>query len=620
MRAALALTLALLARTVLAARVETWADVASEELGAAAFKDVDFGFMTRDRGYPSRDTSIMGKMGELLVRGRAESEVKEEIVAGHACAKRGARDQTYFASSFCYWLPELEPQQQLQPQGPGLKWLGGAYPDGRELGAALAGGGKCLRSTVCHNNARNEERRVDADAAVEELPLPAGCLGEKEVERRCVEAYDGDSGGLAWEAKRCRELRGRVEEVERQLSECENKLQTLPGEIQEALPQKISSAEGELARARSALENERLQATVLRAKAVGACAGYVDPKGIEVMNKLSSNTPIEQIPPMVIFCHYPLQPIRIGNSRNNIADSLEYAMLERTYEACERCKAKVMPLSTAVSTVRISEAFVNEVEGALGTHRGELDAAREALERARTEHTGLASSKASLDAEWGPQSSRCSSTEQQYRDGRAQAVVQCAPRFYEHSCERACLELQAQRGCGVAEGSRPGDPSGAGGIEVECAPPQPSWIFAPNGYGQPEALDGQCRRILATQSAQYAQQTLKAGLLWKAGRTGGWEKRYFLLESGDMVRSAVLRYWADGREQWKKGLILHDATSVEAKSGSYYRFRNGEECFQLSHFYRSFSFCVPTGEGAAAAAPATERDEWVSLLAGVVGK
>lgn len=255
---------------------------------------------------------------------------------------------------------------------------------------------------------------------------------------------------------------------------------------------------------------------------------------------------------------------------------------------------------------------------------------------------GLRSVKETMDEEWLPQSEGCFSTYNAYQSGKAGSVAACAPNFYPNSCERQCVELQSKDGCGVVEGTRPGAVTGSGGISVPCEPPQPSWILTPFTYNsvEVESQTAQCERIEENQKSRYAQRLLKTGWLWKKGDLR-WQKRFFVLESGDDVRSALLRYWdedpsknskADEREG--KGIILHDAKSVKEKDGkARYNFKHGEECFKLYHFYRDYRLCVVVPEVDIKAIEGLqdtkaadnlkeqnnikaqkERDEWLELL------
>jgi len=236
--------------------------------------------------------------------------------------------------------------------------------------------------------------------------------------------------------------------------------------------------------------------------------------------------------------------------------------------------------------------------------------------------------------EWEPQREKCKVKMLIVRNVREYTLGSCARKFYNNSCEKACIEQS--EGCGVVEATRPGE-GGLDGMDVACKPPQPSWILRayPGVEGDSEA--SQCDRIAAHQSVQYALKILKSGYLEKKGRNGAWELRYFVLESGDAVRSAVLRYWdhnpglhsqsqyvADvkpAKESESKMIILQDAVSVKTL---------GYNCFVVSHFYRDYKLCEPKQISdrnkqileweREKVTSVEERNRWVSLIKANIGK
>merc|ERR1719401_359932 len=112
--------------------------------------------MTSNLSYPGHEKGLFGTVKEWF-GGRATSDdVKDEIVSGHACQKRGNRDETYYASSLCYWLPEITDGSARHLKG-ALTWRGGKYPGGKSLGDSIAGAGMCVKAATCHNNARGED-------------------------------------------------------------------------------------------------------------------------------------------------------------------------------------------------------------------------------------------------------------------------------------------------------------------------------------------------------------------------------------------------------------------------------------------------------------------------------
>lgn len=302
------------------------------------------------------------------------------------------------------------------------------------------------------------------------------------------------------------------------------------------------------------------------------------------------------------------------------------------YRACQACQSAKSDLRSAERQTEAAQSGLSRSQSRVTQLRQELSSKKQELSQWQAKYPGLKSAKEAMDAEWLPQQAECAKTHTAYINGKQTAVIECAPTFYDDSCEKACIELQASvTGCGVVEGGDPDDVAGLGGVEVTCAPPQPSWILGPFTYGAREPAGEQCKRIEARQSAYHAQKILKSGWLWKKGRLGGWEERYVVLESGTKVRSAVLRYWDkdptktnDTHERTHKGILLRDAKGVKEKDGKHYGRKNGEECFKLYHFYRDYRFCVFWVTSAAddkadelvsrSELIERERDEWVKLI------
>jgi hypothetical protein len=265
------------------------------------------------------------------------------------------------------------------------------------------------------------------------------------------------------------------------------------------------------------------------------------------------------------------------------------------------------------------------------TLQQQLDDARAELNLWQSKEIALRADKNDADAAWLPNQASCRATYQEYENAKTAHVRSCAPKYYDHSCEKACVEAQGsiEFGCGVVEGAAPADIVSAGGVVANCDPPQPSWVLGPFTYGGSEDQTAQCTRIFAHQRPQKAQHILKHGWLLKKGRNGwdNWDRRYFVLESGDQVRSAVLRYFDKDpsktpRSEWSeieredKAIILWDAKSTKVKEGTNYGFTDGSACFKLYHFYRDFRLCVPGVDYKSSAS--AERDEWMTLVQGLI--
>jgi len=226
---------------------------------------------------------------------------------------------------------------------------------------------------------------------------------------------------------------------------------------------------------------------------------------------------------------------------------------------------------------------------------------------------------------WKPLKESCDEAFAILGGGEAKHAGRCRPKYYDRSCEKECTMLAAKsNGCAVVEGFSHDIGFGVGGVEVACNPPEASWIMSTPGAAEQE--DAQCKRIVSGPSGQkpsFAQSILKAGWLLKRGRNGGWDRRFFVLESGDQVRSAILRYFdADPYKNatyavWDKikhdgkDIILWDAETVKTKIAAGYGFYDGTSCFKIYHFYRDYRFCI---EGTDPAGATKARDEWVKLI------
>jgi len=236
-----------------------------------------------------------------------------------------------------------------------------------------------------------------------------------------------------------------------------------------------------------------------------------------------------------------------------------------------------------------------------------------------------------MEQEWIPQQQHCEQVFVSSANARNAHMMVCPQHYYDQSCEKACVEIQrnGDHGCGVIEGSQDGDAFAKGGVEVTCSPPAASWIMSPSNYGgSPSPNSGeQCGRILAEQSARTTTPVLMSGWLQKSGN-GWWpstERRFLVLESGNGVRSANLRYYSEDPAEYplyeytNKGIIMWDAEEVSAAETS-----STQACLELKHRFRgrsdswlrdgtTYTICVTRREYPDANINEL-RDQWVSAL------
>ena len=183
-------------------------------------EEVDFSFMTDDLSYAGH-----GEASGWLWSERPEGPRKEEIVAGHTCQELGSREETYYASGFCYWLPEIEGLKDHENQVALVQW------EGSLLALGVKGAGKCIKVSVCHNNGPADG--LTSTKQVENITLPT-CMGEKEILETCkgklVEAKEADAE-LSSKLKGCKGVRGWQQTATSKLDSCLTGLEQLPIEI-----------------------------------------------------------------------------------------------------------------------------------------------------------------------------------------------------------------------------------------------------------------------------------------------------------------------------------------------------------------------------------------------------
>merc|ERR1719277_1465721 len=101
----------------------------------------------------------------------------------------------------------------------------------------------------------------------------------------------------------------------------------------------------------------------------------------------------------------------------------------------------------------------------------------------------------------------------------------------------------AQRGEIWAQGAAGPNP----GIDVVYSPPSASFIRTPTKWGAEAITEFQhCQQMFTFPGnmPRRAQTVAVKSLLYKRERLWRrWRTRYFILESGDDVRSGMMRYW-----------------------------------------------------------------------------
>jgi len=287
------------------------------------------------------------------------------------------------------------------------------------------------------------------------------------------------------------------------------------------------------------------------------------------------------------------------------------------YSKCTQCFIAATSRDDARVQIRVAEDMLRDGESKAQKVQRDIQEIRVELFQWQHHLPTLQDSLQRIDREWFPQEEACQQTMLDYESGKPEHLRLCAATLYDQSCEKACIS-QLSAGCGVVEGSSPGDQRGRGGVQVSCSPPQTSWVLAP------ETQHLQCNRILAFQRPVYSQAILFTGWLWTLShrRSTAWEKMYFMLESGDAVRSATLHQFkkdpsksSNLPQQVDTAITLWDAMGVAKVNGNYLK-RENASCFLVYHFFRTFKFCAPEDAElyGGFSSSAALRDYWVALL------
>jgi len=305
----------------------------------------------------------------------------------------------------------------------------------------------------------------------------------------------------------------------------------------------------------------------------------------------------------------------------------------REYEECSRCREAKNQLQTAVNQQKQTLTQIASEQQRDVQLQRDLASARQTLTEKQAERPALDTELARMDGIWTPMKEMCYSTYDEYKVQLDAWMIVDVPTFYDKSCEKACLETSlVDAGCGVMEGAFQGDIYKVGhsemnpGLRTVCSPPFASFIRSPVKYGaKPETETELCDRLYGNAGQRPRQSSyisLKTVMYKRERLFRRWRTRFFVLEEGSNVRSALIRYWdkhpslANATEaNTVKSIIVWDATSVKAEPGSLYGWRDGSECLKLSHFYRDFRLCVkpdvPENGNETAAAI---RDQWVQRI------
>jgi len=504
----------------------------------------------------------------------AYTGLKDEIAAEHTCATKGRRDETYYASSLCYWIPDIKDPEMSDNFG--LAWQ---TPDNIEEmcpGISRGKGGKCVKCSVCHNNARAEGRKLSYTNFPTEIPMDTesenGCMTETKIESNITTTFRDDpaNADVVADNDDCLAAKAEVAQAEGLVAANEEAQNSKRAESQQLQNEKNTN-------------NQRI------------------PQLLNDINNLNNQIHIERgIAYEACFQCCLMTSWRDELKRNNIDNPTILMLMRNTMQQQQndgfgdpfghkrQCIVPMNRMGELLNDVQSKEqqrysidntnAQIDARIAQLGKDVQDLVSAAEGL------RTAVQESKQRLDVvDRRVRSGSCEDTEAEYKTQLTGEMTTRVPKFYDYSCEKACMDFVANEGCGVVEGNTipqgGDDVTNTGQARLVCEPPSMSWVRTPFTYinvTEPMRAgirNQQCQELFRVQQPIRAQAILKSGRLWKRERLWRrWRERFFVLEGGDEGRSGILRYWRDiaQDERYNQGIILWDARSTKVKPGSRY--------------------------------------------------
>lgn len=480
-------------------------------------------------------------------------------------------------------------------------------------GISSGSGGKCVKCSACHNNARAEGRKLSYTNFRTEIPLDTenGCMTETKIESNITTTFreDAANADLVQNNDDCLKARDEVAQAESLVAQNEEQQTTKMAEQGQLQNEKNANIQrmNELA---NQIGDANIQIATQRGIAYSECQSccFMTSWHPELQfNNIDTPTILQlmrttfnqlQNDPFGDHFGHERQCIDVANRMGNLVDDVQWKEQERFQ---------------LENTNRQIDARITQVQQDIDRLVADKVVLLEAVETSRKR-------LADVDARM-PVS--CEATEEEYKTQLSNKMQSDVPKFYVHSCEKACMDFVSHEGCGVVEGNtipQGGDVTNTGQARALCEPPSLSWVRAPFNYInvtddlRKSLINQQCQTLFNTQQPIRAQAIKKSGWLLKRERLWRrWRERFFVLEGGDEGRSGVMRYWRDiaQDERYNQGIILWDAKGTKLKPGSRYGWRDGTSCFKLYHFYRDYRFCVPPKEGQNAE---EEAKSWQELI------
>jgi len=577
-----------------------------------------------------------------------------DTVQGHVCQSGGSYDESYSASSLCYWRPDVDANRA---QHWGLNWRGGYGPT--EFCAGLqAGTGVCARCVVCHDNSRDRDAQVDVGfTRAEIIPLPE-CMKESAIEAECNAHFASANGQLVAEEAQCRDSQTRYEEAVANWIQLNNTIASSESSLTELIhtmafgqphtdhcgAQTIQDLKRHTTRQcrRFGARNQQEIAEMLTLRpSCEVPPTYIKSDSCEQGTVVTDRRECRQALSMLNLPLPPaLQPTPTGtwNNCQSGGDLRPVCRIatptanNQTHQSCQRCNSHMDTLQNAVVAGVTAHDELQQWQTALEGHQESVNRHRLVLAQSYQNFGPASHLRSAMEAEWLPREQHCHQVYRTVMSARNANMQACAPHFYDQSCEKACVEIQrsGEHGCGVFEGSQYGDTFERGGVEVTCSPPSPSWIKSPSNYGGSAQVNSaeQCGRINAEQHARATTSPMLSAWLTRPGTSwwNGDKRRFYVLESGNGVRTSVLRSFdgalPDGTEETNLSINMWDAEEVTATETTRER-----ACFEIKHRYdgrdnswqrRGTTETICATRDDSHGDMARTRDLWVSTLQGLL--
>lgn len=564
----------------------------------------------------------------------------KEMLDGHACNNAGnvQRVLTYYASSFCYWIPASGKDDEMSWQrgvsmwtrqhNLGVTWEvpGGEVQEGVCMLTAAEAEykykGKCIKCSLCHNNARTATHKPTWHYQIETVELP-DCLSEEQIKELCNQEYEKSA-----------DLKAR----QKQLKECKKAEEDFV-KAQENVALTRNRKRGALAAWRQKVRDEEGMRDdyINVVRTVERRVKYAREKWKRT--KSEAQTKKQAVSPRFDARFKPQLPMeQISVQKSTESDAVwmanpdykaQMAAYENDlafYQVYWKTESLHADWKAAQQHLKFCKGMVSKVKRSIQWYLDTEEKRKASVLWAKARKPELEATFEAAQQAWSGMEQKCKELKAHYDDGRDAHLATCAQAKYQESCELRCLDAT---GCGVIEGGHPGNSLHTGGIAVKAEPPYKSWIHSLHtADGGPETLERHVARINLMEQPVYPQSLVRQGWLSRRGRaitgTHIWNRYWVVLESGDPVRAPLLRFF---QKEPAKGAALEEY--FFGKEVSLWDIEKVEACTWLtahcmilhrpsalaSGDEQNVALCASLSHVGAGSLAKEMRDEWAQAIA-----